>query len=76
MGLGFALTNVLIDPNSHFVFLLCSLYGFKCVIAGKYISPPFSAETLKTLANYMSRFPGLPLLAVGDFNNYLNYVKD
>lgn len=75
-GTPFSCTNVVIDPEGRYFFLLCSLYRLRCVLAGVYIPPPFSAELLKALATFMARHSDLLLLVVGDFNKYLDPVKD
>lgn len=47
-----------------------------CIIAGIYVPPPFSSEVLKCMASFIARFPDVPLLAVGEFNNYLDPAWD
>lgn len=69
-------TNVVIDLEGRYVFILCSLFGTKCVIAEMYNPPPFSAQLFRLLVNFMARHFDLPLLAVGDFTNYLDFAKD
>lgn len=61
-----------IDREGRFVFLLCKLNGFRCIIAAMYIPPPFSAVPLKSLAQFMALHPNLPVLVLGDFNNILD----
>lgn len=47
-----------------------------CIIAGIYIPPPYSAKILRSLARFMAQYTNVPLVAVGDFNNYLNHNWD
>lgn len=61
-----------IDREGKFVFLLCSLGGFKCIVAAMYIPPPFNSDPLKKLAQFMALHPGIPVLALGDFNNVVD----
>lgn len=61
-GVQFSPLEVKIDPDGRYVFLLCSLYGTKCVLAGLYIPPPFSPSLLTNLANFIPRYPGIPIL--------------
>lgn len=56
----FFFLEVKIDPDGRYVFLLCSLYGTKCILAGLYIRP-ISASLLTNLADFISRFPGMPV---------------
>lgn len=59
------------DVSGPYVFF-CIL----CIIAALYIPSPFSTETLKRLAQFMVLYPDVPLLALGDLNNYLNPALD
>ena len=72
----FSPLDVKTDPEGRFVFILCSLYGTKCILAGLYIPPPYSSSLLKVLADYVAKYPGVPAMVLGDFNNYLDYTKD
>lgn len=75
-GTQFSFQEVKIDPEGRYIFLLCSLSGTKCITAGLYIPPPFSATLLTILADYTSCYLGIPILAIGDFNNYIDLEKD
>lgn len=67
----FSVLEAEIDPDGCYVFLLCSLYDTKCVLAGLYIPPPFSASLLTILANIMSPYPGITVLVIGDLNTLI-----
>lgn len=55
-GIQFSAIEVKIDPDGRYIFLLCSLYRIKCILAGVYIPPPFSTGLLQTLADFLSRW--------------------
>lgn len=66
----------LVDQEGRYIFLLCNVSGLSCILAAIYILPPYSSEVLKRLANFIAQFPTVPLLAVGDYNNYINHQLD
>lgn len=59
-----------------YVSLLCTVSGLLCIVAGINIPPPYSSKVLGCLANFMAQFSNVPLLAVGDYNNYINHQWD
>lgn len=65
-----------IDKEGKFIFLLCTVSNLTCIIANIYILPPYSAVTLRHLAKFMAQHPNVPLMAMGDFNNYLHHKWD
>lgn len=65
-----------VEPEGKLIFLLCTISNLVCIIANIYIPPPYSAETLRHLAKFMAQYPNIPLVAVGDFNNYLHHTWD
>ena len=65
-----------VDEEGRYVFLLCKLNKLTCIIAAIYIPPPFSVVPLRRLAQFMALYPDIPVLALGDFNNILDYGLD
>lgn len=42
------------------------------VLLQPYITPPFSVDSLKKLAQFMAVHPDVPVMVLGDFNNTLD----
>lgn len=64
-----------IDEDGRYVFLLCKLFTFKCILAFVYV-PPVINQILRALVVYQVKHPEVLLYAFGDFNNYTDQLLD
>lgn len=64
------------DDQGRYIFLLCTLAGTLCTIGNIYVPPPFCAESLNCLAQFMAPYPDIPVWVLGDFNHLLEKKLD
>lgn len=64
------------DPQGRFLFLHAKLNGLELLILAIYIPPPFQFNVITEGKAFMSQFPTVPAIWLGDFNNVVNGKLD
>lgn len=72
----FELCDILTDSQGRYVFLRVKLYGEPFLLLACYIPPPFCTEVITEGFAFMSHFPSIPAVWLGDFNNVLDPSLD
>lgn len=65
-----------IDDDGRFICIDCCIFQFRIILVAVYVPPPYSAEIMKMIITFTSKFPVVPILIIGDFNTYLNGLLD
>lgn len=52
--------------------LLCTVFDMDITLAAIYVPPPYSGDVLKRVLAFVDASPMVPIVLVGDFNNYLH----
>lgn len=72
----FTLLTLKSDPKGRFLFLHAKVHGLELCIMAIYIPPPFQFAVLMEGLSFMSQFPTVPGIWLGDFNNVANRELD
>lgn len=72
----FVLIMLRSDPQGRVLFLHAKLNGLEILILAIYIPPPFQFNVLNEGLEFMSQFPTVPAIWLGDFNNVVNRNLD
>ena len=65
-----------IDDQGRYIFLFCSIENRPYILANTYIPPPFKFEVLYRLLEFTTDKTGVPVIAVGDYNEVLDRSLD
>lgn len=65
----FTLLTLRSDPMGRFLFLHARIDGLELLLLAIYIPPPFQFTVLMEGVSFMSQFPTVPAVWLGDFNN-------
>lgn len=60
------------DPQGRFLFIHAKINGLEILLLAIYIPPPFQFTVLTEGLAFMSQFPSVPAIWLGDFNNIAN----
>ena len=72
----FVLLSLRSDPLGRFLFLHAKVHGLELLILAIYIPPPFQFSVLTEGLGFMSPYPTVPAIWLGDFNNVPNNDLD
>lgn len=64
----FSCWQAVIDTKGRYIFLICSIDNFLCILGNVYVPPPYNSEVTQVIAKILADNPGVPFLAMGDFN--------
>lgn len=68
----FTLLTLRSDPQGRFLFLHAKINGLELLILAIYIPPPFQFNVPTEGLTFMSQFPTVPAVWMGDFNNVID----
>lgn len=72
----FVLLTLRSDPQGRFLFLNAKVNGLEMLILAFYVPPPFQFSVINEGIAYVSQFPTIPAMWLGDFNNIMNKDLD
>lgn len=65
-----------IDEEGRYICLHCKMYGLQYVIAAVYVPPPYNCSVFKKIIGFVTRFPAIPAVIMGDFNAIIDPHMD
>ena len=72
----FVMITLRSDPQGRYIFLHVKINGLELLLLAIYIPPPFQFEVLTDGLAFMSQFPTVPAVWLGDFNNVVDRDLD
>lgn len=72
----FTLLTLRSDPQGRFLFLHARINGLELLILAIYVPPPFQFNVLTESLTFMSQFPTVPAIWMGNFNNVVGRELD
>lgn len=65
-----------VDDEGRYICLYCKIYHRCFVLVALYIPPPYSCSVFKKVLPFLTKYPNVPGIIVGDYNTTVNHYWD